>query len=328
MVASCWKPTAEKEAPESTAVDPAARGAPRERNVDKFECTWTAETHELGEIGFNLPDAAFALSLPEEQRTRYKALRNEDTLVIGDAHFVRGWAPLRIEGMEQKWGLGLWIKISAEDFEEFETLHPNRHPTYRGAIANQSLFGAPTLGTAAEMVFRPQGLDVAVASPNPGDAQFKAEQLRPEIRFGGDHPLARFQASGVPVDTWRRWLSDLAHEGDPEPAREPFEGELAGHGWMIHAPQALDKEPARFAEGPKVGDTVKAVFGVVVSDERGQPTQMNAGWWITLDDVARSDLWSGTLSNYTRVPATITLGSRIWVTPKQVIQHMPANSEG
>ncbi len=314
----CQEPSREAGATAAVAATPKGATAPRtETEMQEFECTWHRENHDVGETGFNLPDAAFALTVPEDSRMQYRALHNEDTLVIGDAHFVRGWAPLPVNGLPQTWGIGFWIKISASDYAEFERLSPGAHPNYRGTIANQSLHGRPTLGLAAEMVYRPHDVGGGTTT-----------KLRPEIRFLGDHPLTRFQASGLPADTWRTWVSDLIHEGDPQPGGEPFEAELDQHGWSIHEPDDAGKEPVQFAAPPKVGDTVKAVFGVLASDASGEPTQINAGWWIALDDVARPDRWSGTLSNPTRVPATITVGSRIWVKPGQVIEHAPAQPGG
>ena len=50
-------------------------------------------------------------------------------------------------------------------------------------------------------------------------------------------------------------------------------------------------------------------------------------WWGRLDDTSRPDLWSGTFASSTRVPATLLLGSRVWVRRNQVLEHKPAESQ-
>ncbi len=302
----------EKAQAEAPPVEPKPQHAPKSIQMTTFQCTWADEEHEVAEIGFNLPDAAFALALTEEERAKYRSLQNEDDLVIGDAHFVRGYVPLRIRGTDQRWGLGLWVKLSKADFDEFTNLRPAKHPTYQGTIANQDFFGAPTLGSRVEVEFR---------EPDNG------VQQRPVLRFAAGHPLAGFEADGLPKDVWRAWNSEFVHHRDPEPADEPVRGALKRDGWMIHALEDVGKEPYPFEAKPKVGDDVKAVFGVLVSDEKGESKQINAGWWITLDDVDRDDRWTGTLSNGTRVPATIRRGSRIWVNPGQILDHASAEEE-
>ncbi len=68
-------------------------GGPGSQQIaDKdFLCVRHPERHKLNEVAFNLPDAVFALTQPESERDAMKKLDNEDTLTIGDAHFVRGW---------------------------------------------------------------------------------------------------------------------------------------------------------------------------------------------------------------------------------------------
>jgi hypothetical protein len=140
-----------------------------------FLCTWDGQQHAVREVGFKRPDAVHALSLSEAERTRLQAGDNEDTAVVGDAFFVRGWAPVPIRNHPDAWGFGFWIQISPRDFAEFEKLDRRAHPKYAGRIANQSLYGAPTLGLEAEMEFREVG-------------------MRPLIRFTDDaHPLTKLQ---------------------------------------------------------------------------------------------------------------------------------------
>ena len=272
---------------------------------ESFLCVRHPERHKLNEVAYNLPDAVFALSQPEVERQAMKRLDNEDTLVIGKTHFVRGWAGLPVQKQTRMWGFGFWIRISPSDFADFEKRGRVHHPKYAGTVANQGLYGAPTLGLAAEMEFRGVG-------------------QRPLIRFTDDrHPLTALQKSGVSEALLRQWLSDAYHDGDPQPAGRPFQGKLETEGWEIHLPSDLGKVPVKFESPPKEGDTVKVVMEVLTADLDGALATINAGWWVRLDDVSRPDLWSGTLASDTRVQATIMLGSRIWLRPDQVVQHDP-----
>jgi hypothetical protein len=81
------------------------------------------------------------------------------------------------------------------------------------------------------------------------------------------------------------------------------------------------------AKPPATGDTVKVGIGALVSDEKGAITTINAGWWVRLDDTSRPHQWSGNLASNTRVPATLSLGSRLWIRPEQVLEHRPAGTD-
>jgi len=177
-----------------------------------FLCTWDGKLHAIRQIGFNHPDAVYALSLSDAERKRLQATDNDDTAVVGGAFFVRGWAPIPISHELRDWGFGFWIQISPQDFADYEQRGQAEHPTYRGQIANQSIYGAPTLGLAAELELRGGG-------------------LRPIIRFTDDkHPLARLQNTGVDGTQWREWLSEGFHLGEPAPRGAPFLAALDSHG--------------------------------------------------------------------------------------------------
>lgn len=286
----------------------------------EFECTWKDERHVLLEIGHNLPDAASSLELPEAERAKYKDLDNEDDLVIGDAHFVRAVAPFEVLGADFSWGLGLWVKISSEDFAELQKLGDKGHPPYEATVANQAVYGEPILGLPA--VIRPASADTQAKSPAAKDRKYKRTEFRPQIFFADEeHLLTKYQNEGLPYDTLRGWLSDTAHDGEPEPKEKPFEADLEEHEWVIDDPRELEEEVFTFKQPPKAGDAVKALFTVVVSDEQGEPSLINAGWWVRLDDVSRDGVWSGTLDNYPPLPATIRYMSRVWVRPNQVVDY-------
>lgn len=268
--------------------------------MSTFACTRCAERHPLQELGFNLPDAAFAHGHSPEARAQLP--NNEDTLVLGRAHFIRGWAELRIHGREP-WGLGFWVKVSPDDFADFERRGRVGHPPYAVTIANQDLLEAPTFGLLAELTAR-----------GPGQ--------RPAIRFTGEtHPLTHLQRDGVPEATFTRWLSSAFHHGEPQPSDAPFDGTLEQHGWRIVSAMETGGWPASLAKTPSPGDTVKVRVQVASVGLEGEPFELSAGWWVRLDDVSREGLWSGTLASHVRVPATLSLGARVWVRPEQVLEH-------
>jgi len=72
---------------------------------------------------------------------------------------------------------------------------------------------------------------------------------------------------------------------------------------------------------------VKVLISALVADETGARTTITAGWWVRLDDLSRPALWGGTLASNTRVPATLALGSRLWIRPEQIIEHHAAGSK-
>ncbi|MCP4449338.1 MAG: DUF2199 domain-containing protein [Myxococcales bacterium] len=281
-------------APENEAEEPST-----------FRCTWSDENHPAKEIGFNWPDAVFSMDLSEAERKRYQEGHNEDTHVVGNSHFIRGWAPIKVQGFDKEWGFGFWIRVSKQDFADFEKRGRVDHPKYGGTIANQTLNGAPTLGLAAEMEFRGRG-------------------QRPLLRFTDTrHPLTQMQKKGVGFDEWRAWCSATFHQGEEEPAGKPFEASFAKHGWQIYLPTDLGKAPFKFGQPPKAGDTVKVGIGVLTASDTGEVKTVNAGWWVRLDDVSNRRLWSGTLASPVRLQTTLTFGSRVWLRPEQAFEYMP-----
>src|SRR4051794_35870549 len=99
---------------------------------ETFLCDRHDERHPLQEFGYGWPDAVFAHGLPASEKERLTALRNEDFMLVGEGHFVRGWAPIPVQQRAGEWGLGLWVRVASAD-------------SVSGTIANQGLYGAPTL---------------------------------------------------------------------------------------------------------------------------------------------------------------------------------------
>lgn len=270
----------------------------------EFWCSLCHECHSHGEAGFRLPDAAFALTLPRQERARFQGVDNLDVAVLLGKHcFVRGVADIPIRGTDDFHGIGFWAQISLEDFANFELHERMHHPSYEGRIANQSTFLGPTLGLAARV-------------------DFLAPSMRPSLTLHDQtHPLARAQRFGIDRAQIDAWLAEKLHAGNlPPPLGVPVAAELATHGWELTDPRELGGEPVQFDVSPEVGDAVKVIVSFIASDHAGDPTRLRAGWWITLDDVSNPNAWSGLLANVPLVPAPIGLGSRIWLHPRHVIE--------
>ncbi len=266
-------------------------------------CELCQEHHEHGEVGFRLPDAAFALTLPSFERERFREVKEADVAVVLDrSYFVRGVAHVPILGSDELHGIGFWAQISREDFTDFLARGRTKHPSYEGRIANQATFLGPTFGLACRV-------------------DFLAPGVRPSlVLYDETHPLARAQSKGVQQEAIDAWMAEAFHRGDPPPpVGDPFVARLATHGWEVTDPRDLGDEPYPLTSAPEIGDTVKVIVSFIASDHNGDPTRLRAGWWVELDDVSRSDAWSGLLANKPRVPAPLQLGSRIWLHPSHVI---------
>jgi hypothetical protein len=151
---------------------------------------------------------------------------------------------------------------------------------------------------------------------------FIGEGLRPCVAFTDpSHPLARAQQAGIDEALSDTWRAECLHIGDPAPIDAPWRPDFATHGFEILTAEDLGREPATPARPPAAGDKVKVAVSFLAADEAGSPKRLNAGWWVVLDDVRRPDLWGGTLANHPRVPATIQLGSRLWIEPRHVLEY-------
>lgn len=271
--------------------------------IPPFRCPLCHEVHEGGEPGFGLPDAAYALTLSAEEREVFAEYDNEDVAIVRDASFVRSVAYFPILGSPLWLGMGFWVHLPAEAFADFEAHERVSHPSYEGRIANQSLYFTPTLGLPVRLDFVGPGLRPSAVFTDPS------------------HPLTRAQRTGIDAPLADTWRAECLHMGDPAPIDTPWRPDLATHGFEILAAEDVGREPATPARPPASGDKVKVGVSFLASDETGSPARLNAAWWIEVDHVQRPDLWGGTLANHPRVPATIHLGSRLWIEPRHVLQY-------
>lgn len=270
--------------------------------TSSFTCSRCGARHDRLEIGFRLPDAAFALALSDEERSRLAASDEPDSIEVRDASFVRGVALLRVADRvdaRDTFGIGFWAQLAPEALRD----HARRdapHPAYAARVANQAMLLAPTLGLAARVEYAGVG-------------------LRPRITLSGTHPLTRAQqsAGGIADEVVTGWLEEQAHVGEPVLPGEPVVAELARDGWQLLAPDDVGRAPLAAAGwNARAGDLVKVAIRWLAADVHGDTVALLAAVWVRIDVVTRADGWlGGVLDNHLRVPGTIELGARMWMRP-------------
>jgi hypothetical protein len=318
-VLSCRQGPAESHAPRSlvrsadamptasSSADLDADGPP----VKNFVCALCGKQHAYGELGSAWPDAAFALTLSEEEKSAIRNSNddNEDVANVKGTHFVRATLPIPVHGWPGPYRAGVWIRLAAQDFADFERHHREDYGSYSGIIANQSNMFGPTLGVPVTMKFTRRG-------------------FRPTLIVTDTaSKLAQAQQTGVDASVVIEWLSEASHPDLPAPKGAPFVATLAGEGYEIVSASEAHRPKAALPRQPSTGDFVKVAVRFMASDEKGNATALLAGWWVELDDVTRSDLWSGTLSNNPKVPSTLSRGSRMWIRRDDAVDFKPASAK-
>lgn len=268
-------------------------------------CPRCGQPHKYGEPGKSWPDAVFALSLSDAEKEAIHQPEDEDVAVIRDTHFVHGVVLVPVKGWPEPFAIGLWIRISSEDFRDFESRKRVNHPSYQGHIANQDNFLGPTLGRRARMSFLGVG-------------------QRPALTLLDGSPLAKAQVEGVSEDLGREWIAKSIHRGEPDPPERPKTLDLEKDGYRLMKATDVGRSAASLPRSPKVMDEVKVAVQFIASDEKGDPAPIVAAWWLKLDDVSSKDTWSGTLANYPIVPAALWFGKRFWMGPEHVIEFRAA----
>lgn len=293
-----------REGRKEPSTEPSSSMVAATRELPKtFDCPRCKRAHKYGEPGFNWPDAAFALSLSEEEKATIRAPGdNEDIATVRGTHFVRGVLHIPVTEWSAPIGLGFWIRISAGDFADFERLNRADHRVYSGHLANQTNFLGPTLGLRAAMSFRRRG-------------------ERPVLKLlESSQPLAQAQANGAAEALARQWMSETVHQGEPEPLGPAKAPSLEKDGYRLLTAKEAGKTSVQLAQPPSVGSFAKVIVEFLGSDDKGEPQRMTAGWWLKLDETGADDRFSGTLDNVPRVPATVVLGTRFWVRAEHITE--------
>jgi hypothetical protein len=275
----------------------------------KPRCSSCGKECDEIEPAFRRPDAVFAV--PKEER-EHRVRQSDDLVSIDDeAFFIRGVVPIPVEGRDDPYCWGFWVKVAKEHFEEYERFFsvdpPRDHQGFHGTLANQTRYLPPTtLGSPVHVALR-SGRD------------------RPRIMLLDDsHALAQQQAHGVMHDQVHEWSKLFGPREHPlEPKQDPptptFTATLEEDGWLIAEPHQIGKSVEEVDVPPRPGDLVKCGFVYKAADEHGDIVRRVELMWVLLDEVCEDGWWSGTLNNFPFVPGPIDGGSRVWLRAEQNI---------
>jgi hypothetical protein len=291
-----------------------AHGAPRRHKLAPVSgpktCAQCGRAHHELEPAFRRPDAI--LAVPADDRPG--RVRESDDLCSVDetAYFIRCVAPVPVEGREEPFHWGFWVRVAHPHFDDyfrhFEEGSSPDHPGFPGTLANQTALLPPTLGLPVHVVL------------GRGSARPRLMLLDPA------HPLTRDQERGVTEAQVAAWVARLpcGDEGERlEPPIPPFTATLAGRGWTLAAPEEVDLPRVAPSRPPRQGDHAKVAITYLAADPHGDVRHRTEAPWVRLDEVRADGWWGGTLANVLRVPGPIGLGSRIWLRAEQVVGFTP-----
>jgi hypothetical protein len=110
------------------------------RRVSGFRCGICDRFHDhvARDIAFRRPDAYF--DVPEEERER-RVYETDDLCTIdGDLFLIRGVLYLPIDGLEERFGWGIWVSISEDDYYDYLDAWDNdtedETPPFAGQVAS------------------------------------------------------------------------------------------------------------------------------------------------------------------------------------------------
>jgi hypothetical protein len=164
-------------------------------------CSVCGEEHEgrLRDIRLGLPEPVFELG--ELERGERAEVEDDWCRLLDRSgetrHFVRGLIHLPIRGESDEFRFGVWVEVTAADFERLEELwhDPDGSETgpVFGALANEL---APYRGT----------VDLPVA------VQLRDVEILPAvILLDAEHPLGRDQRTGITIDAADRLAETVLH---------------------------------------------------------------------------------------------------------------------
>jgi len=159
---------------------------------DALRCADCGQVHDELELSHRLPDAVLGM---DAWQWRHRIQDDGDRIVLdGRRRFERGLLPLRVEGRDAAYHLGIWI----------ERLDPSRgNGPLDGGQAAQRLQRGP-VGRIANDVMFCEHATLALG----GTVLTHDENQRPKLVLDdGDHPLVQLQRDGMPADLPRRLLN-------------------------------------------------------------------------------------------------------------------------
>ena len=119
-----------------------------------FRCEVCGEEHDEWppDRGFSRPDEIWAMPVAARRK---RAQENDDVCILDDArHFIRGVLSIPVAGLDEPWGLGLWVEVAKADFDRYVELFNEDapdEPPFPGTIANDFPGFPDALGARVEV---------------------------------------------------------------------------------------------------------------------------------------------------------------------------------
>ena len=159
-----------------------------------YVCATCGKTHDgLPDIGYQWPDPYFAV--PESEREA-RVRSNSDVCSIDEENFfIRGVLLIPVHNQEQRFGLGVWVSQSHENFETYLANYESADiGPFFGWLSNELPFYEETTWALKTR------------------AHFQGNGQRPLIELAPcDHPLYKDYSKGISLDrAWEmvHWNSD------------------------------------------------------------------------------------------------------------------------
>ena len=118
-------------------------------------CTECGHEHPLEdvELTFRRPDIVAKLST-EEREARVQ--ENKDLCILDTKRFfIRALLPLPVIERDSSYNLGLWVEVSAADFDRiyeiWDAQDQAQEPAFKVQVANDIPFNPPAFGLSAEL---------------------------------------------------------------------------------------------------------------------------------------------------------------------------------
>ena len=162
----------------------------------RFKCTCCDQWHEgIPALAAEAP--LYYYSVPENERDQRCKLTANTCVVDEDSFFVRGCLEIPIQGSDETFEWGVWVSLSAENFEIFTSLLQAEHRSQYGPY-----FGWLSAGIAGY----PDTENLKAK------AHLRDHGIRPYIELEPtDHPLAIEQRDGISIDRLAEICSPYLH---------------------------------------------------------------------------------------------------------------------
>jgi len=151
----------------------------------RFKCASCDEWHE-GMPGFGASAPLYYYFIPEDERSARCKLTTDTCIVDGEYYFVRGCLEIPVRGADEPFIWGVWVSLSAGNFEQFVSLL---------GCKDRSKYGPYFGWLSADFKRYP------VVENLKTKVHLRDDGIRPLIELEPtSHPLAVDQREGITVD--------------------------------------------------------------------------------------------------------------------------------